>query len=181
MLTAWKPILMFRHWHISLNKRFVGIVQFLPHLTIDNNIHIFHLLWALIWKTLIGKYCEDSAWAECWKLYDKKKIKKFKMVLLGLPENNCHEYWFSSMWAMFKMESFKLYLTQIVTKSWNCKTDFANLYLKSCKMKYIYKIWLDNKTLWQDLPPISDMRPLSIDLKEEEKTIKKANVKKLNK
>ena len=150
MLTAWKPILMFRHWHISLSKRFVGIVRFLPHLTIDNNIQIFHLLWALIWRTLIGKYCEDSAWAECWKLYDKKKIKKFKMVLLGLPENNCHEYWFSSMWAMFKMESFKLYLTQIVTKSWNCKTDFANLYLKSCKMKYIkYDLKtrpFDNKT-----------------------------------
>ena len=36
--------------------------------------------------------------------------KKFKMVLLGLSENNYHEYWFGSMWAMFKMESFKLYI-----------------------------------------------------------------------
>ena len=46
----------------------------------------------------------------------------------------------------------------------------------------VYKTWLENKTLWQqDLPPISDMRPLNIDLKEEEKTLKKANVKKLNK
>ena len=31
------------------------------------------------------------------------------------------------------------------------------------------------------MPPISDMRPLSIDWKEEEKTLKKVNIKKLNK
>ena len=37
-----------------------------------DNIQIFHLLWGLIWKILTGKYCEDSAWAECLKLYDKK-------------------------------------------------------------------------------------------------------------
>ena len=43
----------------------------------DNNIHIFHLLWGLIWKTLKGRYCEDSAWAECLKLYDKKKSSKW--------------------------------------------------------------------------------------------------------
>ena len=36
-----------------------------------------HLLWGLIWKILIGKYCEDSAWAECLKLYDKKKSSKW--------------------------------------------------------------------------------------------------------
>ena len=42
---------------------------------VDNNIHIFHLLLALIWKILIGKYCEDSAWAECLKLYDNKKVQ----------------------------------------------------------------------------------------------------------
>ena len=23
----------------------------------------------------MGKYCEDSAWAECLKLYDKKKVQ----------------------------------------------------------------------------------------------------------
>ena len=44
---------------------------------VDNNIHIFHLLWGLIWKILVGKYCEDSAWAECLKLYDKKKSSKW--------------------------------------------------------------------------------------------------------
>ena len=44
---------------------------------VDNNIHIFHLLWGLIWKILIGKYCEDSAWAECLKLYNKKKSSKW--------------------------------------------------------------------------------------------------------
>ena len=44
---------------------------------VDTNIHIFHLLWGLIWKILIGKYCEDSAWAECLKLYDKKKSSKW--------------------------------------------------------------------------------------------------------
>ena len=43
----------------------------------------------------IGKYFEDSAWTECLKLFDKKK--HFKMVLFGLPENNCHEYLFGSM------------------------------------------------------------------------------------
>ena len=36
--------------------------------------------------------------------------KKFKMVLFGFSENNCHEYWFGSMWAMFNIESFKLYI-----------------------------------------------------------------------
>ena len=40
---------------------------------LDNNIHIFYLLRGLIWKMLIGKYYEDSVWAECLKLYDKKK------------------------------------------------------------------------------------------------------------
>ena len=44
---------------------------------VDNNIHIFHLLWGLIWKILIGKYCEDSAWAECLRFYDKKKSSKW--------------------------------------------------------------------------------------------------------
>ena len=44
---------------------------------VDNSIHIFHLLWGLIWKILIGNYCEDSAWAECLKLYDKKKSSKW--------------------------------------------------------------------------------------------------------
>ena len=43
----------------------------------------------------IGKYFEDSAWAECLKFFDKKK--KFKMVLFGLSENNCPEYLFGSM------------------------------------------------------------------------------------
>ena len=27
--------------------------------------------------------------------------KKFKMVLLGLAENNCHDYWFGSMWERY--------------------------------------------------------------------------------
>ena len=44
---------------------------------VDNNIHIFHLLWSLIWKILIGKYCEDSASAECLKLKDKEKSLKW--------------------------------------------------------------------------------------------------------
>ena len=44
---------------------------------VDNNIHTFHLLWGLTWKILIGKYCEDSAWAECLKFYDKKKSSKW--------------------------------------------------------------------------------------------------------
>ena len=38
----------------------------------------------------IRKYFEDSAWAERLKLFGKKK--KFKMVLFGLSESNCHEY-----------------------------------------------------------------------------------------
>ena len=36
----------------------------------------------------IRKYFEDSAWAECLKLFDEKK--KLKMVLFGLLENNCY-------------------------------------------------------------------------------------------
>ena len=36
--------------------------------------------------------------------------KKFKMILPGLSENNCREYWFGSMWGMIKMESFKLHM-----------------------------------------------------------------------
>ena len=44
---------------------------------VDNNIHSFHLLWGLVWKILIGKYSEDSAWTECLKLYDKKKSSKW--------------------------------------------------------------------------------------------------------
>ena len=75
---------------------------------VDDKIHIFHLLWGVVWKVLMGKYWEDSAWSECLKLYDKKK--KFKMILPDLSENNCHEYWFSNMWGMIKMESFKLYI-----------------------------------------------------------------------
>ena len=43
----------------------------------------------------IKKYFEDSAWEECLKLFEKKK--KFKMVLFGLSESNCHEYLFGSM------------------------------------------------------------------------------------
>ena len=41
---------------------------------VDNNIHMFYLLWSLIWKILIEKYYEDSASAECLKPYDKKKV-----------------------------------------------------------------------------------------------------------
>ena len=33
-----------------------------------------------------------------------RQEKKFKMILPGLSENNCHEYWFGSMWGMIKME-----------------------------------------------------------------------------
>ena len=44
---------------------------------VDNNIQIFFLLWGLILKILIGKYCEDPVWAECLKLYDKKKSSKW--------------------------------------------------------------------------------------------------------
>ena len=36
---------------------------------VDNNRHIFHLLWRLLWKISIGKYCL--------KLYDKKTSSKW--------------------------------------------------------------------------------------------------------
>ena len=39
-----------------------------------------------------------------------RQEKKFKMILPGLSENNCREYWFGSMWGMIKMESFKLHM-----------------------------------------------------------------------
>ena len=44
---------------------------------VDNNIQIFNLLWGLILKILLGKYCEDSGWKECLNLYDKKKSSKW--------------------------------------------------------------------------------------------------------
>ena len=51
--------------------------------------------------------------------------KKFKMVLFGLSENDCHEYSLGSMWPMFKMESFKLHIPQNLPK-----VDIAKLILK---------------------------------------------------
>ena len=46
-----------------------------------------------------------------------RQEKKFKIVLLGLSENNFHAYWFGSMWEIFEMESFKLYIRYKVTGS----------------------------------------------------------------
>ena len=65
---------------------------------VDNNIQIFHLLWGLIWKILTGKYCEDSAWAECFKLYDKKKSSKWfcsvcqKIIAMVTDSAVCERY-----------------------------------------------------------------------------------------
>ena len=44
---------------------------------VGNNIHIFYLLWGLIWEILIGKYGEDPTWAECLKFYNKRKSSKW--------------------------------------------------------------------------------------------------------
>ena len=43
-------------------------------------------------------------------MFETLQEKNFKMVLFGLSENNCHECSFGSMWAIFKMESFKLHI-----------------------------------------------------------------------
>ena len=65
---------------------------------VDNNIQIFHLLWSLIWKILIRKYCGDSAWAECLKLYYKKKISKWfclvcqKIIAIVTDSVVCERY-----------------------------------------------------------------------------------------
>ena len=100
-----------------------------------DNIQIFHLLWGLIWKILTGKYCEDSAWAECLKLYDKKKSsKRFclvcqKIIAMIADPVVCERYlkWNHSRWTFFKK----------YTETWYYKIEFENWYWKLCKMKYI--------------------------------------------
>ena len=65
---------------------------------VDNNLQIFHHLRGLIWKILIGKYCEYSAWAECLKLYDKKKNSKWfglvcqKIIAMNTDSVVCERY-----------------------------------------------------------------------------------------
>ena len=90
---------------------------------VDNNIHIFHLLWGLIWKNInrkvLWRFCMDRVFETL------QQEKKFKMVLFGLSENDCHEYSLGSMWPMFKMESFKLHIPQNLPK-----VDIAKLILK---------------------------------------------------
>ena len=75
---------------------------------VDNNIQIFSSLMRsdmkninrkVLWRFCMGRMFETL-----------RQEKKFKMVLFGLSENNCHDYWFGSMWEIFKMESFKLYI-----------------------------------------------------------------------
>ena len=73
---------------------------------VDNNIQIFSSVMRsdmkninrkVLWRFCLGRMFETL-----------RQEKKFKMVLFGLSENNCHDYWFGSMWEIFKMESFKL-------------------------------------------------------------------------
>ena len=74
---------------------------------VDNNIQIFYLLWGLIWKILIGKYCEDLAWAE---YYDKKKGSKWfclvcqKIIAITTDSVVCSRYlkWNHSSCAFLK-------------------------------------------------------------------------------
>ena len=75
---------------------------------VDNNIQIFSSLMRsdmkninrkVLWRFCMGRMFETL-----------RQEKKFKMVLFGLSENNCHDYWFGSMWEIFKMKSFKLYI-----------------------------------------------------------------------
>ena len=75
---------------------------------VDNNIQFFSSLMRsdmkninrkVLWRFCMGRMFETL-----------RQEKKFKMVLFGLSENNCHDYWFGSMWEIFKMESFKLYI-----------------------------------------------------------------------
>ena len=59
----------------------------------------------VLWRFCMGRMFETL-----------RQEKKFKMVLFGLSENNCHDYWFGSMWEIFKMESFKLYILKKLPK-----------------------------------------------------------------
>ena len=73
---------------------------------VDNNIHIFHLLWGLIWKILIGSIVRILHRQKVWNFTTRKKVQN---DFAWFSENNSHEYWFGSMWGMVKMESFKLH------------------------------------------------------------------------
>ena len=75
---------------------------------VDNNIEIFSSLMRsdikninkkVLWRFCLGRMFETL-----------RQKKKFKMVLFDFSENNCHDYWFGSMWEIFKMESLKLYI-----------------------------------------------------------------------
>ena len=91
---------------------------------VDNNMHIFHLLWGLIWKILVGKYCEDSAWAEWLKLYDKKKSSKWsclvcqKIVAMISDSVGCERY--------LKWNHLNCTFLKKLTESWYCKIEFEN-------------------------------------------------------
>ena len=69
---------------------------------VDNNIQIFSSLMRsdmkninrkVLWRFCMGRIFETL-----------QQEKKFEMVLLGLSEKNSHDYWFGSMWGVFKME-----------------------------------------------------------------------------
>ena len=119
-----------------------------------DNIQIFHLLWGLIWKILTGKYCEDSAWAECLKLYDKKKSSKWfclvcqKIIAMITDSVVCDKY---LKWNHLSCTFLKK-LQKLDSVKWNLKFGIC-IYWKSCKMKYIKcnltARCFDNKTYWK--------------------------------
>ena len=115
---------------------------------VDNNIQIFYLLWGLILKILIGKYCEDSAWAECLKLYDKKKSSKWfclvcqKIIAMTTDSVVCERYlkWNHSSCAFLKN------YRNLILQNWIWK-----LVLEIVQNE-VYKVQLDNKMLWHWRP-----------------------------
>ena len=74
---------------------------------VDNIIQIFSSLirsdMKNIYKKVLWRFCRERMFETLWQ------EKKFKIVLFGLSENNC-QCWFGSMWGIFKIKSFKLYI-----------------------------------------------------------------------
>ena len=81
---------------------------------VDTNIQIFSPLMRSDIKNINRKVLRRFCMGRIFETL--RQEKKFKMVLFGLSENNCHGYWFGSMWEIFKMESFKLYILKKVPK-----------------------------------------------------------------
>ena len=126
----------------------------------------------------IGKYCEDFECEECLKLYDKQKSSRLfclvcqKIIAMITDSVACERY---LKWKHLSCTFLKK-LPKLDIAKFNLKISIWNPVKWSIKHNLTTRLF-DSKTC----PRISDVRFLNIDWKEEEKTLKNVNVKKLNK